>query len=43
MAWSFSRRQAIISTYAGMLLTGSLGTKFSEILVEFNKFSFTKT
>ena len=36
------RRQAIIFTNAGILLTGPLGTNFSEILIGIHKFSFTK-
>ena len=36
------RRQAIIPTNAGILLIGSLGTNFSEILIEICKFSFKK-
>ena len=36
------RRQAIIWTNAGILLIGSLGTNFSEILIEICTFSFTK-
>ena len=36
------RRQAIIWTNAGILLIGPLGTKFSEILIEINTFSFKK-
>ena len=36
------RRQAIIWTNAGILLTGPLGTSFSEILVEILTFSFKK-
>ena len=36
------RRQAIIWTNAGILLIGSLGTNFSEILIEILKFSFKK-
>ena len=34
------RRQAIISTNAGILLIGLRGTKFSEILIEICTFSF---
>ena len=34
------RRQAIIWTNVGILLIGSLGTNFSEILIEIIKFSF---
>ena len=34
--------QAIIRTNAGILLTGSSWTKFSEILLEIHTFSFTK-
>ena len=36
------RRQAIIWTNAGILLIGSLGTNFSEILVGIQTFSFRK-
>ena len=36
------RRQAIIWTNAGILLSGSLGTNFSEILIEIHIFSFKK-
>ena len=36
------RRQAIIWTSAGILLIGSLGTNFSEILIETTTFSFKK-
>ena len=36
------RRQAIISTNAGILLIGPLGTNFSEILIEIHTFSFKK-
>ena len=36
------RRQAIIWTYAGILLIGPLGPIFSEILIEILTFSFTK-
>ena len=36
------RRQAIIWTNAGILLIGSLGTNFSEILIEISAFSFKK-
>ena len=36
------RRQAIIWTNAGILLIGSLGTNFSEILIEIKTFSFKK-
>ena len=36
------RRQAIIWTNAGILLIGSLGTNFSEILIEIQVFSFNK-
>ena len=36
------RRQAIIWTKAGILLIGTLGTNFSEILIEIRIFSFTK-
>ena len=37
-----SRRQAIIWTNAGILLTGPLRTNFSEILIEIHSFSFKK-
>ena len=37
------QRQAIIWTNAGILLTGPLGTNFSEILIEILTFSFKKT
>ena len=36
------RRQAIIWTNAGILLIGTLGTNFSEILTEIHTFSFKK-
>ena len=36
------RRQAIIWTNAGILLIGTLGTDFSEILIEIRAFSFQK-
>ena len=36
------RRQAIIWTNAGVLLIGTLGTNFNEILIEIRKFSFKK-
>ena len=36
------RRQAIIWTIAGILLTGTLGTNFSEILIEIQTSSFKK-
>ena len=36
------RRQAIIGKNAGLLLIGSLGTNFSEILIEIHTFSFMK-
>ena len=36
------RRQAIIWTNAGMLLIGTLGTNFSQILIEIRIFSFKK-
>ena len=36
------RRQAIIWTYAGILLIGPLGTNFNEILIEIHTFSFRK-
>ena len=37
-----SRHQAIIRTNAGILLIGTLGTNFSEILSEIHTFSFKK-
>ena len=37
------RRQAIISTNAGILLIGRIGTNFNEILSEIHIFSFQKT
>ena len=37
-----SRRQAIIGTNAGILLIRSLGTNFSEILIEIQSFWFKK-
>ena len=37
-----ARRQAIIWTNVGILLIGSLGTNFSEILIEIQTFSFKK-
>ena len=37
-----SRRQAIIWTNAGILLIGSLGTNFNEILIGIQTFSFNK-
>ena len=37
------RRQAIIWTYAGILLIGPAGTNFSEILIEILTFSFKET
>ena len=37
------RRQAVIWTNDGILLTGPLGTNFSEISIETNTFSFKKT
>ena len=37
-----SRRQAIMWTNAGILLIRTLGTNFSEILIEIHTFSFTK-
>ena len=37
-----ARRQAIIWTSAGILLIGSLGTNFSEILIEIQTFTFKK-
>ena len=37
-----SRRQAIIWTNARILLIGTLGINFKEILIEFNTFSFKK-
>ena len=36
------QRQAIIWTNAGILLIGTLGTNFSEILIEIRPFSFKK-
>ena len=36
------QRQAIIWTNAGMLLIGTLGTNFREILIEIRIFSFKK-
>ena len=36
------RRQAIIWTNAGMFSIASLGTNFSEILIEIHTFSFKK-
>ena len=36
------RRQAIIWTNAGILLIGSLGINFSEILIEINRVSFNE-
>ena len=36
------RRQAIISTNAGILLLGPLGTNFNEILIGIQTFSFEK-
>ena len=36
------RRQAIIWTYAGILLIGPLGTNFSKILIEIQTFSLKK-
>ena len=39
---SSGRCHAIIWTSAGLLLSGPLGTNFSEILIEFLTFSFTK-
>ena len=36
------RRQAVIETNAGILLIGTLGTNFSEILIEILTFSFKK-
>ena len=36
------RGQAIIWTSAGILLTGPLGTNFSEILIEIQTFSLKK-
>ena len=40
---SSDRRQATHWTNAGILLTGTSGTHFSEILIEIQNFSFTKT
>ena len=37
------RRQAIISTNAGLLSIGPFGTNFSEILITIQNFSFTKS
>ena len=37
-----TRRQAIIWTNAGILLIGTLGTNFGEILSEIHTFSFKK-
>ena len=37
---SSDRRQTIIWTNAGILLTGTLGTNFNEILIEIHTFSF---
>ena len=37
------RRQAIIWTNAGILLIGTLGTNFSEILIEIHTFSYRET
>ena len=36
------RRQAIITTNAGILLIGPLGTNFSEILIKIYTFAFKK-
>ena len=36
------RRQAIISTHAGILVIGPLGTNFSEVLIETDTSSFKK-
>ena len=36
------RRQAIIRTNAGILLIGTLGTNFSDILSQIHTFSFKK-
>ena len=36
------QRQAIIWTNAGILLTGTLGTKVNDILIEIHGFLFTK-
>ena len=36
------RRQAIIGTYAGILLIGPWGTNFSEILIDIQAFSLKK-
>ena len=41
-ALSPGRHQAIIWTNAGILLIGTLGTNFSEKLIEFQTFSFRK-
>ena len=40
--FSPGRRQAIIWTNAGILLIGTLGTNFSEILIEMRIFPFKK-
>ena len=40
--FSPDRRQAIIWTNAGILLIGTLGTTFGEILIEILTFSFKK-
>ena len=40
--FSPGRRQAIIWTNAGILLIGTLGTNFSEILIKISTFSFKK-
>ena len=39
---STDRRQAIISTNAGILLIGPLETNLREMLIEINTFSFKK-
>ena len=39
---SSGRRQAIITTNAGKLFIGPLGTNFSEILIEIYTFAFKK-
>ena len=36
------RRQAIILTSAGILLIGTLGTNFGDILIDIHTFSFKK-
>ena len=39
---SSGQHQAIIWTNAGILLIGTLGTNFSEILIKLQNFSFMK-